>query len=344
MQKLLLVTIVSALMVGTAIYNMQPKKQVAVVPDHIMAAWNQWKSTHKSGDLYGSKAEESYRLLIFADNYNKVNVSNSNPKHTFKLELNKFADMSTEEFAKTYLGAKIEDIDIPENLQGELVDERNGNLTEATVDWVAAGRVTRIKDQGQCGSCWAFGTTGALEGLAAKNTGSLQEFSEQQLVDCWPGTFLLPCYGCGGGNSKNSLGYVSSHGIMAESDYPYTAVNGKCVYDSKKTVFQNKSYSSVTRLCNSCLRKAVDDQPVVVAIYAEPIQSYKSGVFNGSCNFTTDHAVLVVGYGTDNGQMYWKIKNSWGSDYGEDGYFRILRQDSIGLGQCWIAVAPAYPY
>jgi len=347
MNKLILVAVFGALMAGAYVYNMQPKQTLMSYQPEVLSAWSQWKSVHRTGNFYGSMSEESYRLSVFSESYNKVQTSNANPKHTFKLELNKFADMTTQEFAKIYLNAKY-DITAPAGYETEqLVEERNGNLTETNVDWVAAGRVTRIKDQGQCGSCWAFGTTGALEGLYAKQNGSTLELAEQQLVDCWHGSLLpprLPCLGCNGGNPTSAMGGVSSTGIMKESDYTYTAKGGSCKFDSTKVAFKNKSYSHVTPLCNSCLRTAVDAQPVVVAIYAEPIQHYKNGVYNGSCFGKPDHAVLVVGYGTENGQAYWKIKNSWGTVFGEEGFFRITRTDSIGLGQCWIAMSAAYPY
>lgn len=138
--------------------------------------------------------------------------------------------------------------------------------------------------------------------------------------------------------------YVSNKGIMRESDYLYQGQQLQCRYDQSKVAFVNKSWWHVTPLCNSCLKTQVAIQPVSVAIDAQPIMLYTSGIYNGACNsFVTDHGVLVVGYGTENGADFWKVKNSWGASWGDAGYFRLARTDSIGPGICGIATKAAYP-
>jgi C1A family cysteine protease len=217
-----------------------------------------------------------------------------------------------------------------------------------SIDWSDKGAVSKIKDQGQCGSCWAFSTTGALESLDFLTHGKMRSFSEQQLVDCDRGGHPIPFFltneGCGGGNMGWAMGYTKSKGVMSEADYPYEAVDRKsCDYDESKVVFANKNHHRVVPLCNSCLRNRVAEQPVSVAIDGEGIQHYQSGVFNGKCSFMTNHGVLAVGYGTDAGAAFWKIKNSWGAAWGEAGFLRMARTDSIGTGMCGIATRACYP-
>jgi len=220
---------------------------------HILDAWTHWKSVHTS-EFYSSLAEESFRLNNFSVNYEIVSSSNSNTAHTFKLALNKFADLSVEEFIATYLQTK--DFLKDSNSFQTTNTDMNDNVADS-IDWTTQGAVTGVKDQGQCGSCWAFSTTGALEAVDFLKNGKLQSFSEQQLVDCDVGSFYpfeMSNLGCSGGNMGWAFKYSSDRGMMSESDYPYEAVNGKCRFDSSKTVFKNASYYHVLPLCNSCLK------------------------------------------------------------------------------------------
>jgi len=218
--------------------------------------------------------------------------------------------------------------------------------SDGEVDWVAKGAVTNVKDQGSCGSCWSFSTTGSVEGLEFVTTGKLHSMSEQQLVDC---SFGVPYgnLGCSGGLMDSAFEYVMKYGLEEESVYPYNAKRDKCLYDASKVVFMNKVFKDVTPNSLSSMLAAVSVQPVSVAIQANQLafQSYKTGVLldNGKCGTNLDHGVLAVGFGTDKttGVDYWKVKNSWGPSWGENGYIRIQRVD--GAGVCGINMQSSFP-
>ncbi len=225
-------------------------------------------------------------------------------------------------------------------------------------DWTAKGGVTDVKDQGQCGSCWSFSTTGALEGAYFNKYGTLKSFSEQHFVDCDnrknsnnKGTDL----GCNGGLMDSAFSWASKNGFVClESEYAYvsgtTEAAGTCSESQckKDTTTAPKGYVDVTTNSDSALVSAIYQQPVSVAIEADQaaFQLYKSGVFTASCGTSLDHGVLAVGYGTDSssGYDYYKVKNSWGSSWGESGYIRLQRGVSQKQGQCGILSGPpSYP-
>jgi len=207
-------------------------------------------------------------------------------------------------------------------------------------DWSSTDAVTGVKDQGQCGSCWAFSTTGALEGLYYNQNYSQRSFSEQQLMDC------SGSYGnmsCNGGLMDNAFEYIETQGLTDESNYPYTAQDGySCETYNITNGFKISSYVDVAD-SQTDLVSAIALQPVAVAINANPIQLYTEGIFNDwSCSDQIDHGVLAVGYGTDAGQDFFKIKNSWGGSWGESGYFRVARRD-FGSGICGCTTNASYP-
>ena len=198
--------------------------------------------------------------------------------------------------------------------------------------------MTDVKDQGQCGSCWSFSTTGALEGRYFLKTGKLHTLSEQELVDCDHSD-----NGCNGGLMDNAFVYAGTQGLASEAAYGYEAEVGSCQADSRDRdlpAHAVKGYSDVPRGDENALKAAVATGPVSVAIQADQgaFQFYSTGVMTGRCGHSLDHGVLAVGYGTD-GSDYWKIKNSWGAGWGEDGYIRIER----GTGKCGIADMASYP-
>lgn len=220
----------------------------------------------------------------------------------------------------------------------------SSNVLPESVDWRGENAVTDVKNQGQCGSCWSFSATGAMEGAWAVKTGELVSLSEQQLVDCSGGYGNMAC---NGGLMDSAFEYVIDHGICTEDEIPYTASKGVCNECSTPEV-KLSTCVDVTPRNQLHLKQAVAKGPVSVAIEADTsvFQHYTGGVISSSmCGTNLDHGVLVVGYGTESdGTDYWIVKNSWGETWGENGYVKIARSDSENdSGICGIAMQPSYP-
>ena len=220
---------------------------------------------------------------------------------------------------------------------------------ELTVDWVSAGAVTDVKDQGQCGSCWAFSTTGSLEGAHFIATGELLSFSEQQLVSC--AGLNYGNYGCYGGLQEQAYNYYEA-GYKAELEtvYPYASGAGQmyaCEYDSASTTAVTVSkYLAVTPDNVEQMKAALNQQPLAVSIEADTsvFQTYSSGVLDSTkCGTSLDHAVLAVGYGNDatTGLDYWLVKNSWNTTWGDQGYIKLAIVDGAGI--CGVQMEPLAP-
>jgi len=255
----------------------------------------------------------------------------------YDMELNHFADLDRAEFKARHTGYKGKSV--TKVCTGKVTPVPN---PPASVDWAAKGVVTPIKNQGQCGSCWAFSTTGSLEGLAALEKGKLPSLSEQQLVDCAGGAYGNE--GCNGGFMDAAMWYVIDNGITDETTYPYHARNQKCSYKDTQKVYQIKNCAEITPNKTAALVEAVANQPVAIAIEADQtgFQLYKSGVFNGKCGTKLDHGVLLVGYGTLNNVAYWKVKNSWGATWGSSGYI-LSAKGGDGPGLCGIQMENSVP-
>jgi C1A family cysteine protease len=209
------------------------------------------------------------------------------------------------------------------------------------VNWTAAGAVTPVKNQGDCGSCWSFSTTGALEGLNVVSGNALASFSEQQLMDC------SRKYGnkaCQGGMMDDAFEYVQAAGIETEDSYPYKARDDlTCHYNAALVVFNITGHTDVDPMNITALMTAVAGQPVSIAVEADQSswQLYSGGVITSNCGQVLDHGVLVVGYGTDsNNTDYWNVKNSWGEDWGMAGYLLIERSDA---NLCGVLNQPSFP-
>ena len=293
----------------------------------------------KQHDKEYSNEQLIFRFNVFKENVQKIENHNRE-NHSWKMSVNKFADMTSDEFKAQYTSGynknnllgfnriKFEDLNID-------VDD-----LPSEIDWDEKGVVTPVSDQGQCGSCYAFSSVEAVESKYVMDTGNLVALSKQQIVDC---SESYGNEGCQGGLMDNVFNYIKDNGICLESDYGYKGVSGSC----KKctSVTKVESYVDVSANNEQALQKAVSLQPISVAIEADQtsFQFYSSGVLTASCGTNLDHGVLAVGYGTLNGKDYWKVKNSWGANWGQNGYILLARNVKSTSGQCGIAMEPSYP-
>ena len=271
---------------------------------------------------------------------------------TYKLGHNQFSGMDSNDFSQ-YLGiSRILYQDYKQLLNENKPIDIVGKVHES-IDWVTKGGVTPVKDQGQCGSCWSFSTTGAIEGAYYVKTGTLESFSEQQLVDCDNYLNGGKDLGCKGGLMDNAFAWISKNdGLCTEKDYPYVSGTTKKSGTCQSTCAKNKnsdvsSYVDVVPKSDNEIMKALSLQPVSIAIQADQkeFQLYKSGVFTGKCGNELDHGVLAVGYGSLDGLDYYLVKNSWSTSWGDGGYIKLGRgpQYNGGDGQCGILLQASYP-
>ncbi|XP_030757737.1 cathepsin L-like proteinase [Sitophilus oryzae] len=304
--------------------------------------WSEYKKHfHKR---YGY-TENNKRRAIFENNLEKIKENNNNYNLglvSYKLAINKFTDKSPNEISAKYYtglgnkklsGKRKRDASYNSFNGFENGIDDSSNVPES-IDWRAKGAVTDIKDQGECGSCWSFGATGVIEGQMAIHYGILESLSAQQLIDC------VYCSGCDGGNVDDAFDYVMDYGLMTSEDYPYEGVNGECKDSSDKS---NRAfidgYDFVKTNSEEALRSAVGlIGPISVAIQPEAIMNYEKGIFDGACTGNLSHVVLIVGYDklVADGTSYWIIKNSWGTDWGENGYMRLR----MGKNLCGITTEP----
>jgi cathepsin L len=290
--------------------------------DEFQYRWQTWKANHK-----------------FISAHNAKNL-------TFTVAMNKFGDLSSQEFGKVYngfLGAKA----MTHTRKPNEVVIHNPVAAPATMDWRTKGYVTGIKNQGQCGSCWSFSATGSSEGQHFKETGTLVGLSEQNLVDC---SQSYGNQGCNGGLMDDAFQYVIANGgIDTEASYPYTAEDGTCHFSKSSVGATLSSYTDVTSDSETALTNDCGTYgPISVAIDAShsSFQFYSGGVYyEPDCSSTQlDHGVLAVGYGTLSGSAYYIVKNSWGTDWGLEGYIYMSRNRNNNCGIATMASWPTAPY
>ena len=301
-----------------------------LVQPHEERSFVSWmRSTNQvyTGDEY------HLRLGIYLASSRFVQAHNAK-QTSFKVSLNKFAAMTPAEY-KAMLG-------FTPTLRKNKGTRSNFKIPES-LDWREKGAVTEIKDQGQCGSCWAFSTIAGCEGANQIATGQLLSFSESNLVDC-----VDTCYGCMGGLMTYAIEYVldeQNGKFMLESDYPYKPVKQDCQWDKTKGVGHISNYVEVEQNEEDDLAaKCAQYGPVCVAIDASQtsFQLYTSGIYNEPrCSpANLDHGVGCVGYGAEDGVKYWIVRNSWGTVWGEAGYIRMIWK----ANQCGIASSACVPF
>lgn len=303
----------------------------------LRAMYEAWLVKH--GKACNGLGEKEKRFDIFKDNLRFIDEHNAQ-NLSFKLGLNRFADLTNEEYRSKYLGTKISG----KKRISQRYAPRLGDDLPESVDWRKKGAVVGVKDQGSCGSCWAFSTISAVEGINKIVTGDLISLSEQELVDC----DTSYNEGCNGGLMDYAYEFIINNGgIDSEEDYPYKAYDSKCdQYRKNARVVTIDSYEDVPVNDEKALQTAVANQPVAVAIEGggRAFQLYDSGIFTGACGTSLDHGVTAVGYGTEDGKDYWIVRNSWGSNWGEAGYIRMERNlKGTSTGKCGIAMEASYP-
>ena len=307
----------------------------------VLDEWKQFTHFQQKFEKYYNTLEElKTRFQIFKTNLHDILIHNLDSTQNFTKGINQFTDLTSEEFKEKYVGSIQQKV----GSYGCKTFISTDVGLPGSIDWRDKNAVTNVKDQGQCGSCWTFSATGAVEGIWSITKGQLINLSEQQLVDCATG-ISYGSHGCNGGQMEGAFKYIVEYGQCALSSYPYTGTDGKCTYCS--SVAHISSCSDVNPNDQISLKAAVAKQPVSIAIEADTryFQSYSGGILtSSSCGTNLDHGVLIVGYGEEQGQKYWLVKNSWGISWGEQGYVKIARSDSTNdVGICGIAMDASFP-
>jgi len=285
----------------------------------------------KFNKTYRTRSEFALRRAIFEETVDLINRHNAR-NFSYTMGINEFSDLTDDEFRSFYL---MEGYEIPDTSNLTFFKEDRQVRSPSSLDYRDEGMVTAVKNQGQCGSCWAFSATGALEGMWKKTRGNLISMSEQQMVDCGQG-------GCNGGWMHWGWETVRN-GIESESSYPYTARDGSCHANSNNFVATNSGHQFVSQGESSLENALVQvGHPISVAVHVNMnFRHYNGGVFSDpECqNYQVNHAVLAVGYDKTSGTPHWIVKNSWGGGWGSRGYILM----KIGENSCGISNIPMYP-
>ena len=329
MRHMKIFTIITAILAAISIYKIHSMDDVKkITPDLVKFA----KYVKEHNKRYSSPKEYLYRFGIFQQRLREVETQNAQNDALYTTAINKFSDLTKEEFLTKYTGLRLSQA--PKN-----VEYINTLSQTAGIDWRTKGAVNPIKNQGQCGSCWAFSAIAATEAAYAIAGNTLTSFSEQQLVDC---STSQGNHGCNGGWMDYAFTYLKAKGAQTEASYPYTARDGTCKYDAGKSVKAVGGFVDVAHNSATQLQVAANKSVVSIAIDAYGIMQYKSGIFNGSCATALNHGVAVVGYGTEGTTPYWIVRNSWGTGWGDQGYFKLFRQADGQAGVCGMYLACSY--
>jgi len=280
--------------------------------------------THRFNKVYSSIEEYQMRYQAFAENLNEIIAADSFLGKTHTKSLTKFSDMTKSEFAGKYLTLKYE----KSNGWCDQMFTKQHKAVPASKDWRAEGKVSPVKDQGQCGSCWAFSTVAHLESMNLIAGNKQATYSEQQLVDCDTATNQ----GCNGGLMHTALAYFAKQGVEGDANYEYTASDDTCAFNKKFVIAHVSNVKCYESVDDDTIKQYLNSVgPLSIAVAANDFQTYDSGILE--CQYTQlNHGVLLVGYGTESGQDFWIVKNSWGANWGEEGFVKVSTAAGANCG------------
>lgn len=317
------------------LFSINPTVSLFISPA-VHTAFDSFKQVY--GRNYETPQEHQHRLECFTQRMVDITKRNANGGAIFGV--NEFADLCVDEFRIYHNSGG------PLNLSSTMSPlpyEKVKKAENESIDWRTKGAVTPVKNQGHCGSCWSFGSSGNMEGQWFIKTGQLISLSEQELVSCahtssgWP-------KGCDGGNgaTHSYTWVIDNGGLDTEKDYPYTSGSGgsgtcNTTKRDHNKVVKFSSFKVLPKHEDQMLAWVLENGPISIHIDASDWHSYKGGIMTKCSYKNADHVVLVVGFGTEKDQDYWIVKNSWGPSWGESGYIRLLR----GINACGITVEPA---
>ena len=336
--KLIAATILTTTAVVFGLYMLQNNIETTSSED--LKAFHAFKQTYNKS--YASITENNFRLTVFKTNMNLINDHQKDASASFTLAINEFADLTFDEFKSKYLMTNFKSMKmVTEDSCGSEMSATDNIKEGSAVDWEAENVVQKVKNQGQCGSCWAFSTIGSLESAYAINNKTLPDLSEQELVDC---SKSYGNQGCNGGLMNLGFKYIIEHGIHTESEYSYRGVDGTCNAAKLPAAAHTAKDCVMVPANTDGLTAGLRRNPVSVAFYVSMMfQFYHGGVFDPYfCGGQPNHGVLAVGFDLDAKKPFYKVKNSWGSGWGEKGYFRI--KIGTGKGTCDMAGSGASVY